>query len=247
MTTRWTSLVFDAADPPGLARWWASALGWELSFENAEESDVMPAEDRRADGQIELCFTPGGDHKVGKNRLHLDLASTSATDQTAQVERLVELGARRADIRQASSVPWVVLADPEGNEFCVLDPRDEYRETGAIAAVVVDAADPAGLAEFWAAATGWPVARRGDNFASLQPPVPGLPFVEFVSSGEPKTVKDRLHLDVAPFAADDQTAEVGRLLAGGATRADIGQAPGSTWVVLADPEGNEFCVLSSRD
>jgi hypothetical protein len=81
---------------------------------------------------------------------------------------------------------------------------------------------------------------------SLQPPVAGLPFVEFIRSSSPKVVKDRLHLDVAPFADDDQPAEVERLVAIGARPLDIGQDPGFSWVVLADPEDNEFCVLSPR-
>jgi hypothetical protein len=69
--------------------------------------------------------------------------------------------------------------------------------------------------------------------------------VEFLRVGDPKRVKNRLHLDVAPFAGDDQAAEVARLRALGATPADVGQGE-VTWVVLADPEGNEFCVLSPR-
>jgi hypothetical protein len=124
MATRWTAVVFDTPDARNLARWWAAALGWEISYENDHESDVMPPGDQRAPGQIELCFGAGGDHKVGKNRIHLDLASDSKEHQAAQVERLLSLGARPADIGQDASVPWVVLADPEGNEFCVIRPKD---------------------------------------------------------------------------------------------------------------------------
>jgi hypothetical protein len=245
MPTRWTAVVFDTPDQKGLARWWASALAWEISYEDDDESDVMPAESRRALGQVELCFVAGGDHKVGKNRIHLDLASGSADEQAAQVDRLLSLGARHADIGQGPDVPWVVLQDPEGNEFCVLDSRDVYRNTGAIAAVVVDALDPAGLAAFWASATGWPVV-SSSSVGSLRPPEAGLPFLEFVPSTSPKSTKDRLHLDVAPFASDDQSGEVDRLLSLGAEHADIGQGPDGRWVVLKDLEGNEFCVLSSR-
>jgi predicted enzyme related to lactoylglutathione lyase len=142
-------------------------------------------------------------------------------------------------------VPWVVLADPEGNEFCVLDPRLEYDDSGALAAVVVDARDPYELAEFWSAAVGWPVARTGDHYATLRPEEGGAPSLEFIADETPKTVKNRLHLEVAPPADGDQQAEVERLLTLGATRVDIGQRD-ARWVVLADPEGNEFCVLSPR-
>jgi Glyoxalase-like domain len=246
MPTRLTAVVFDTPDHERMARWWAEALRWEIGFQNDDESVVLPPEGQRSPEQVELSFVAGGDHKVGKNRLHLDLASGSADEQAAHVERLLSVGAEHADIGQPTDVPWVVLQDPEGNEFCVLDPRDVYRDTGAIAAVVVDALDPARLAAFWASATGWPVESGPSGVASLRPPVAGLPFVEFLPSTQPKTTKDRLHLDVAPFASDDQSHEVDRLLTLGAKHADVGQGPDVRWVVLKDPEGNEFCVLSSR-
>jgi hypothetical protein len=189
-------------------------------------------------------FVPVADPKVGKNRVHLDLRSATADDQAAQVARFTGLGARPADIDQGN-VPWVVLADPERNEFCVLDPRDHYAATGPVAAIVVDAADPPAIAGFWSEAAGWPVAASGDGSVSLRAASGTGPFVEFLRVGDPKRVKNRLHLDVAPFAGDDQAAEVARLRALGATPADVGQGE-VTWVVLADPEGNEFCVLSPR-
>jgi predicted enzyme related to lactoylglutathione lyase len=242
MPTRFQHLVIDARDPAALARWWADALGWAVT---AEEPDEVVVEPPGADG-LPLVFVPVPEPKTGKNRIHLDLRSASAEDQAAQVDRLTGLGARPADIGQGSAVPWVVLADPEGNELCVLDPREQYAATGPVAAVVVDAADPQGLARFWSEAAGWPVVRSGDGFASLRPDPPRGPFIEFVKVDEPKRVKDRLHLDVAPYAGDDQAAEVARLRALGASPADVGQGPEVTWVVLADPEGNEFCVLSPR-
>jgi predicted enzyme related to lactoylglutathione lyase len=242
MPTRLVWVVVDAADPAALARWWAEALGWTITLEEPDEVAVEPP---GPDGLgVPLVFVPVADPKVGKNRVHLDLRSASADDQAAQVARLTGLGARPADIGQGD-VPWVVLADPEGNEFCVLDPRDGYAHTGPVAAVVVDAAEPPAIARFWSEATGWPVVASGGGFASLRAPSGTGPFVEFLRVGDPKRVKNRLHLDVAPFAGDDQAAEVARLWALGATPADVGQGE-VTWVVLADPEGNEFCVLSPR-
>ena len=73
------------------------------------------------------------------------------------------------------------------------------------------------------------------------------PGLVFVPVPEGKTVKNRLHIDLAPHTSDDRAAEIDRLLAMGATRVDVGQSAEVTWDVLADPEGNEFCVLSSRD
>jgi predicted enzyme related to lactoylglutathione lyase len=242
MPTRLQHLVVDAADPAALARWWAEALGWTITLEEPDEVDVEPPE---PDGLgVPLVFVPVADPKVGKNRVHLDLRSATAEDQAAQVARLTGLGARPADIGQGD-VPWVVLADPEGNEFCVLDPRDQYAATGPVAAIVVDAADPLPLARFWSEAAGWPVTASGGGFASLRAAAGRGPFVEFLRVGDRKRVKNRLHLDVAPVAGDDQAAEVARLRALGATPADVGQGE-VTWVVLADPEGNEFCVLSPR-
>ena len=154
------------------------------------------------------------------------------------------MGASRADVGQGD-VPWVVLADPEGNEFCVLEHRDEYDDAGVVAAVVVDCADPGRQARFWTEAAGWPITRTDDDGASLRPPDGLGPHVEFLRVDEPKLTKNRLHLDVAPFADDDHAAEVARLEAAGAERIDIGQGD-VRWVVLADPEGNEFCVLTPR-
>ena len=143
-------------------------------------------------------------------------------------------------------MPWVVLADPEGNEFCVLDPRDRYLGTAALAAVVMDAADPQALAPFWEAATGRSVGFADERIVSLRHPDDLLPDLELLHSDDPRSGKNRLHLDVAPAADDDQDAEVARLVALGATPADVGQGDDVTWVVLADPEGNEFCVLRPR-
>src|SRR5690606_20720015 len=118
---------------------------------------------------LPLVFVPVDDPKVVKNRLHLDLNSASAPDQVALVRRAEAAGATPADIGQRG-VPWVVLADPEGNELCVLDPRPEYADAGAIAAVVVDVPDPGALAPFWAAATGYAVEPQPRGDVRLVPP-----------------------------------------------------------------------------
>ncbi|MFE2754705.1 VOC family protein [Actinosynnema sp. NPDC059335] len=236
MTTRWCAVVVDSADPAGLARFYATLLGGPVTREDEHAVDVA-----LADG-LDLVFVPVPDPKVVKNRVHLDLASASPEDQAAIVARAVELGAKPVDIGQGD-VPWVVLADPEGNEFCVLEQRDEYDDNGPVAAVVVDARDPRAQAAFWTGPTGLPVAREGDDFASLPRPVG--PSLEFVRVPEPKAVKNRVHLDLAPPADGDLRTEVARLEAWGAVRADVGQRD-VPWVVLADPEGNEFCVLTPR-
>ena len=106
----------------------------------------------------------------------------------------------------------------------------------------VDARDPRALGLWWRDALGWVVVNDDPGEFEIRPTADRLPGLLFVSAPDPKTTKNRLHLDFRP---DDRDAEVARLLALGATRADIGQGE-QPWVVLADPEGNEFCVLGSR-
>lgn len=117
MGSRWYTIVVDAADPARLARWWGEVLGYELLYEGTGEA-VIGAKDGAHPG---LCFVSVADAKAVKNRLHIDL---NPDDQAAEVERLVDMGARHVDVGQVE-VPWVVLADPEGNEFCVLTPREQ--------------------------------------------------------------------------------------------------------------------------
>src|SRR5829696_7225661 len=111
----WEQVVVDAHDPVALGRWWAEALGWVVAGDAADEFEIRPT----PDGVPGLLFVPVPEEKAGKNRLHLDFRPV---DQTAEVERLLSLGARRADVGQRDA-SWVVLADPEGNEFCILSGR----------------------------------------------------------------------------------------------------------------------------
>ena len=246
MPTRLVHLVADATDPSRLASFWAGLLGWDIADETAEEVDVWPAGYTYPDpAAVPLVFVPVPAPKAGKNRVHLDLASTSAAHQAELVSRARDLGGRRADIGQGD-VPWVVLADPEGNEFCVLEPREIYRDTGPVAAILTDCRDPAALARFWAVASGWEIERAGDEIAGLRSPAGTGPYLEFLRVPGQKLAKNRVHPDVAPYRGGDPAAEVARLRAAGAAPADIGQGDAVPWTVLADPEGNEFCVLSPR-
>jgi len=248
MPTRLVHLVIDAAQPARLARFWAAALDWEIAADESGEVDVSPRGYRYPDPvALPLVFVPVAEAKTGKNRVHLDLATESAEHQAAEVDRLLGLGAVPADIGQGApgQVPWVVLADPEGNEFCVLDPRPVYRDTGPVAAVVADCRDPAAVAGFWRLATGWVPGNSSDGGVSLRSPAGVGPYLELLPSADPKTVKNRVHLDVAPFTGDDHAAAVAALREAGARPADVGQGDVS-WTVLADPEGSEFCVLSPR-
>ncbi len=236
MATRLNDVVVDATDPAALARFWSALLGTTITGESADEVDVAVSEG------VELVFVPVPEPKAGKNRVHLDLASASPEEQVEIVERATALGALRVDLGQRG-VPWVVLADIEGNEFCVLEPRPEYRETGPVAAIVVDVADTRAEVDFWAEATGLEVVNRTAEFASLRRE--SGPWLEFLHSDDRKRVKNRVHLDIAPGADDSQAAEVARLVALGAEVIDAGSGD-RTHVVLLDPDGQEFCVLSPR-
>jgi predicted enzyme related to lactoylglutathione lyase len=245
MPTRLVHLVQDANDPARLAAFWAAALGWEVADQSDEEVDVWPAGYDYPDPvALPIVFVPVPEPKTAKNRVHLDLASQSPEHQAELVARLRGLGAKPVDVGQGD-VPWVVLADPEGNELCVLEPREVYRDTGPVAAVVCDSASPATLARFWELASGWVRHKSTDGFVSFRAPQGVGPYLELLRSTDPKTVKDRLHIDVAPVKGEDHAAAVRQLKDAGAVDADVGQGQVS-WAVLADPEGNEFCVLSPR-
>jgi hypothetical protein len=240
VSTRLVSLCFDANDPLRLARFWAATLHWDIYDETDDEIGLVPTDGTR----FLFLFLPVPEPKTAKNRIHLDLVSESPEHQSEMVDRLIALGAQRVDIGQGD-VSWVVLADPEGNEFCVVLRGDFLATTGLIGAIVFEPADPT-VGRFWSEAIGWPIVYDQDGDTSIREPNGRGPFVTF---GPPastvKTGKNRLHLDIAPPTDGDQDTEVERLLALGARRVDIGQGDVS-WVVLADPEGNEFCVLTPR-
>src|SRR5215468_8934770 len=125
----------NARDDSAVGRFWAEALGWGVDSEEPGVTNVEPVGFAYPDPTaicIDVLAVP--EPKTVKNRVHIDLATTSAAHQADLIARLQDLGATPADVGQGD-VPWTVLADPEGNEFCVLEPRPVYRDTGPIAAV----------------------------------------------------------------------------------------------------------------
>jgi predicted enzyme related to lactoylglutathione lyase len=245
MALRLVQIAMNARDDSAIGRFWAQALGWAMSSEGPGVTNLEPEAFTYPDPVavcIDIITVP--EPKTVKNRVHVDLATTSAAHQADLIARLEDLGATPADVGQGD-VPWMVLADPEGNEFCVLEPRSIYRNTGPIAAVAVDCADPRAMARFWGEATDWTVHDVADDHASLRSANGVGPYLEFLRTPDIKTVKNRVHLDLRPYPGDDQAAEADRLRALGATDIDVGQGD-VPWIVLADPEGNEFCVLTPR-
>jgi hypothetical protein len=133
MTLRWYTTVIDSSDPRPLAAWWATALGWQQVYESDDECVIIPG---WVTPQVAaatpweqigpgLVFVRVPEPKHTKNRLHIDLAPHTSQDRDGEIARLEQLGARRVDVGQGDDVSWTVLADPEGNEFCVLSSRDQ--------------------------------------------------------------------------------------------------------------------------
>ena len=241
MTSRLVALCFDANEPLRLARFWADALRWEIDDETDDEIGLVPTDDTR----FQILFLPVPEKKVGQNRVHLDLTTTSIEDQNETVARLIALGARHIEIGQRPDEGHVVLADPEGNEFCIIEPNNNFlADCGRLGAINCDGTREVGY--FWSAALAWPLVWDQDEETAIRAPDGTGPLITW--SGPPlipKTAKNRLHLDIAPPDDGDQRAEVERLVSLGATRIGIGQGDVS-WVVMADPDENEFCVLTPR-
>jgi predicted enzyme related to lactoylglutathione lyase len=235
------NIVVDAFDPQALGRFWEAALGTETLSDGPDGFETRLAVP--GGPVLDLCFQPVPERPVEPQRLHLDLRG--GAEQQAVVERLLALGAHRADIGQGE-VPWVVLADPEGNPFCVMEERAAYAGAGPLAALPLDVADPGRDSHFWRWLTGWaPVESTG--LAALRHPSGRGPLLELCPEPTPKgQVKNRMHLDVRLEAADDADA-VARGIADRGGREvhhpEWGELP---WQLFQDPSGNDFCVLPWR-
>ena len=230
--SRLASLCFDVNDPAGAARFWASVLNWETASEADDPIVVRPT-----DGTgFSLRFAANSEPKSMKNVIHVDLVSESVEHQRVTVDRLIELGSARVDVGQPAHADHVVLADPEGNEFCVVLRSEFLGDAGFLGAVVFEPADPT-TGYFWGKAIGWPVVYDQDGDVAIRAPDGRGPFIAF---GPPRGVQrgeTRLRLGLA--SKDDQLAtEIDRFVALGARRIDHDVACAR----LADPDGNEFLV-----
>lgn len=239
---RLENIVIDAHDPPLLGAFWEVALSAErLTW--TDDLVEMRLHLQGGPTPFDVCLPRVAGTTRAERRVHLDLSGAGESERV--VARLLDLGATRLDIGQGD-VPWTVLADPEGNPFCVRDvrdSRDENADTGPIASLPIDSADPGRDAAFWSALTGW-VPTPGPT-PSLRHASGRGPRLEFWPQPGPKTGKNAVHLDVRPEREPADEALV-RALDLGATRVDHdwGELP---WIVLQDPSGNEFCLLSPDD
>ena len=234
------NLVFDARDPGRSGRFWEAVVGGERL---TDEPDGFETRLAVPGGPVlDLCFQRVTEPPVEPARLHLDLSGGAR--QVQEVERLVGLGARPLDLGQGE-VPWVVLADPEGNPCRVLEERAAYADTGPLAALRLESADPDRDADFWSWLTGWTEV-AGVAPRSLRHPSRRGPLLELCPEAAPKgPAKNRLHLDLRLEAGDDPDGVATGIAARGGRELhpEWGDLP---WRVYADPSGNELCVLPAR-
>jgi len=236
MTSDLVVLCIGANDPDRLARFWAGVLDREIA------DDGLTLLPRDGTG-FSIQFRPTPEQKAGPNQIHLHLTSTSLEDQQQTVARALGLGARHIDIGQRPEEGHVVLADPEGNEFCVIEPGNSFlADCGFLGELACDGSQEVGY--FWSEALGWPLVWDQDQETAIQSPGGGTKIAWGGPPVAPKTGKNRLHLHLAPPVHGDRQAEVDRLVSLGATPVDIGQGD-VNWVMMADPDGNEFCVLTA--
>jgi hypothetical protein len=228
MPSRLLAVTFDAHDPSRLARFWAGVLS-RKDVEDAGGALLLGD-----DVQLGLRFAPSRAKKVGPNRMHLHLTSTSPADQQQTVATALRLGARHLDIGQRPEEGHVVLA----TEFCVIEPGNAFLAgCGFLGELACDGTREVGL--FWSKTLGWPLVWDQDQETAIQSPHGGTKVTWGGPPVAPMTLRNRQRFHLAPDS--DQTTEVDRLLSFGATRLEVGEDGA---VALAEPAGNEFCLTA---
>ena len=237
------NVVVDTRDPCRLGRFWESLLGCStLTDEDSSYETRLTVPDGPS---LDLCFERVDTPPRPAPRLHLEVYGGERDQQAAVVERALELGASHLDIGQRA-VPWVVLADPEGNPFCVMEARAEYAVSGPLSSLPLDSADVGRDLAFWSELSGWTPVDSAMPGALRHPSGRG-PLLELCPERAPKDpgVKNRVHLDIRLEAGDgpDETAQRVLDLGGRRYEHDWGDLP---WQVMTDPSGNELCLLPAR-
>jgi catechol 2,3-dioxygenase-like lactoylglutathione lyase family enzyme len=240
MTSHLFAVCFDAVQPQEAARFWAGVLGPRTAADPHDGATLLPLDDTG----FRLRFLPAQGPKTVQNRMHFDLTSASPQEQRQTVAGALALGGRHIDVGQRPEETHVVLADPEGNEFCVIEAGNKFlADCGFIGALACDGSQDVGY--FWSRALDWPLVWDQDEETAIRSPRGGPKITWGGPPVAPRTGRNRVHFDLAPPAGEDLEAEVDRLVSLGATRAGTGQEADGR-VVMADPDGNEFCVLTPR-
>ena len=235
MTSELFALCVGANDPERLARFWSGVL-----LRATDGGVTLPPDDATG---FRIRFLPFPEPKTLHNLIHFELTSDSLAEQERTVARALDLGARHIDVGQLPEEEHVVLADPDGNEFCVIEAGNKFLAgCGFLGALSCDGTPDVG--HFWSAALGWPLVWDQDDETAIQSPHGGPKITWGGPPYMPRPEVDRLHLDLVPSAGTDQPAEVERLLSLGAAHTGAGHDEGS--VAMTDPDGNAFCVLAPR-
>jgi len=232
MPVRLAAVTFDADDPARLAAFWAGVLGRSLVAEGA--GVLLPG----TDTQLGLRFVAASTATPGPSWLHLHLTSASPEDQRHTVETVVAAGGRHVDVGQRPEEGHVVLADPEGNELCVIEPGNRFLAgCGFLGEIACDGSRDVGL--FWRDALAWPLVWDHDGETAVQSPRGGTKVAWGGPPVAPKHDRARQRFDLE---APDPAAEVAGLVALGAR--ELGDRDGR--IELADPDGNAFAIRPDR-
>ena len=229
MAVTLAAVRIDANDPGLLARFWAGVLRGEVSGTTVRVPDTAYV----------LRFTPTSVPKTGRNRMHLDLTSASPQDQAETVTRALRLGGSPYDVGQRGDEGHVVLADPEGNEFCVIEPGNAFLAgCGPVGALNCEGTRASG--EFWRDALAWPFVWDDGDETAIQSPAGGS---KVTWSGpplfdKPATGRNRWRLELATLDGATPGSEADRLVALGARGAASADDDGA--ITLADPDDNEL-------
>lgn len=233
VSLRFVAVSFDALDPQALGAFWAGVLGREAVRQ--VDGVLLPGNET----QIGLQFTDVTTETSGRNRLHLHLTSATVEDQRRTVETVLSLGGRRFG---AKPLPfgrtYIFLADPEGNEFCVIEPGNNYLAgCGFLGEFTCHGTREVGM--FWRDALGWPLVWDRGHQTAVQSPLGGTKISWDKWSPAPEIGPTRQQFRLA---SPEPTVEAERLVALGATY--LGE--GDDVVELADPDGNRFSITADR-
>ena len=233
--------AIDATAPAELAQFWAHALRWDVRGLGHRGVELVPTDTTT----FGLLLRPTEREKVGQNRIHFDLTTTSLDDQDDTVAALEAKGATHIDIGQGPGATHIVLADPEGNELCIIEPSNRFL-AGCPRLGAVNCDGTRALGYFFSEALGWPLVWDQDEETAIHAPDETGPKITW--SGPPlmpRLGRERVHVHLAPTPGTSMHDALDRLLALGATSGDAGDAcPGTR--ALADVDGNGFCLVQPR-
>jgi hypothetical protein len=230
VTVELVAVTYDAEDPIRVAAFWGALLDREVRTD--DRGALAPG----GDAQVGLHFVRASSRKDGPDRVHLHLTSPAPGDQPRTVAEALRLGARHLDVGQSPDEGHVVLADPEGNELCVIEAGNAFLDgCGPLGELACDGTREVGV--FWHHALGWPLVWDQDGETSVQSPRGGTKVSWGGPPVAPKRGRNRQRFDLT---ATDVDADVAHLVALGAT----GVRRHEAGTELLDPDGNEFAVTA---